>query len=59
MNGVIIRFVKNCKLSDRSKEEICCLYCFVALGDARNRISDVKSKYVSTSDWYATTIKSG
>ena len=45
MKGVIIRFVKNCKLSDRSKEGICCLYCFVALGDARNLISDGKSKY--------------
>ena len=40
MNSVIIRFVKHCKLSDRSKEEICCWYCFVALSDARNQISD-------------------
>ena len=40
MNSVIIRFVKHCKLSDRSKEEICCWYCFVSLSDARKEISD-------------------
>ena len=59
MNGVIIRFVKIASYPIGQNEEICCLYCFVALGDARNQISDGKTKYILPSDWYATTIKFG